>query len=109
MTLKVKYHDFKQITRSLTLPAATCDEGEIYATIKTLLNKTEAGRVPVRLVGVSVSGLTAGETGQQLGLFGTVQKKNGRQHELHAAVHRITGKYGHQAIKPATLLEEEKG
>jgi len=108
VTLKVKYHDFKQITRSVTLPSATCDEGEIYATIKALLIKTEAGRVPVRLLGVSVSGLTTDEAGQQLSLFAATQKKSGKQQELHAAVDRITDKYGQQAIKPATLLEGEE-
>ena len=107
VTLKVKYHDFRQITRSLTLAAATCDEGEIYATIKSLLAKTEAGRIPVRLLGVSVSGLAPDEAGQQLTLFAAAQKKSGRQQGLHAAVDRITGKYGQQAIKPATLLEED--
>lgn len=107
ITLKVKYHDFKQITRSVTLPAAICDEGELYAAIKTLLIKTEAGRVPVRLLGVSVSSLASGEAGQQLSLFATAQKKSGRQQGLHTAVDRITGKYGQEAIKPATLLEEE--
>lgn len=109
ITLKVKYHDFKQITRSVTLASATCDEGEIYAAIKTLLTKTEAGRIPVRLLGVSVSGLAAGDTGQQLSLFASAQKKSGKQQGLHAAVDRITDKYGQTAITPATLLEEEKG
>lgn len=108
ITLKVKYHDFKQITRSVTLQSTTCDEGEIYAAIKTLLAKTEAGRVPVRLLGVSASGLAAGETGQQLSLFDTARKNSRKKAGLHAAVDRITGKYGHQAIKPATLVEGEE-
>ena len=104
----MKYHDFKQITRSVTLPTATCDEGEIYAAIKTLLMKTEAGRVPVRLLGVSVSGLAADEAGQQLSLFAAPARKSTKRKGLHAAVDRITGKYGHQAITPATLLEGEE-
>ena len=107
ITLKVKYHDFRQITRSVTLPGATCDEGELYGIAKVLLDRTEAGQVPVRLLGVSVSGLTAGEAGGQLSLFATQPKKKGKQHGLHAAVDRITDKYGQQAIKPATLLAGE--
>jgi DNA polymerase-4 len=108
VTVKVKYHDFKQITRSATLATAICDEGELYAAGKALLEKTEAGRIPVRLVGISVSGLTTEEAGQQLSLFAAAQKKSGRQQGLHAAVDRITDKYGQQAIKPATLLEGEE-
>ncbi|MEW6594791.1 MAG: DNA polymerase IV [Thermodesulfobacteriota bacterium] len=103
VTLKVKYHDFRQITRSVTLTSATCDEGEIYAALKTLLARTEAGRIPVRLLGVSVSGLAAEGAGHQLSLF--PPKKRGRQQGLHEAVDRIAGKYGHQAITPAALLE----
>lgn len=57
ITLKVKYYDFKQITRSITLEAPV-DEGAVmmkYA--KTLLDKTEAGKKKIRLLGISLSNL----------------------------------------------------
>lgn len=57
-TLKVKYHDFKQITRSTTLAIPTDDATVIFQHVKVLLlEKTEAGRTPIRLLGVSASGL----------------------------------------------------
>jgi DNA polymerase-4 len=58
LTLKVKYHDFKQITRSQTLMIPTDETHVIFQTVqKLLLEKTEAGRTPIRLLGASASGL----------------------------------------------------
>lgn len=56
VTLKMRYHDFTTITRSLTIPA-TRDRSEIVRAAETLLERTEAGRRPVRLLGVSVRNL----------------------------------------------------
>jgi DNA polymerase-4 len=53
VTIKVRYHDFTTITRSHTAPA-TRDEAELTARAIRLLDKTDAGRTPVRLLGVSV-------------------------------------------------------
>jgi len=53
VTIKVRYDDFTTITRSHTaLP--TRDEADLAARAIALLDKTEAGRRPVRLLGVSV-------------------------------------------------------
>ena len=53
VTLKVRYGDFTTITRSHTaLP--TRDEADLTARAVRLLEKTEAGARPVRLLGVSV-------------------------------------------------------
>ena len=53
VTIKVRYGDFTTITRSHTA-APTCDEAQVVARAVRLLDKTEAGRRSVRLVGVSV-------------------------------------------------------
>ena len=56
VTIKVRYQDFTTITRShTTLP--TCDEEKISARAIALLERTEAGRRAVRLLGVSVHNL----------------------------------------------------
>lgn len=53
VTIKVRYDDFSTITRSHSaLP--TRDESELTARAVRLLDKTDAGRRPVRLLGVSV-------------------------------------------------------
>ncbi len=76
VVLKVKYHDFEQITRSRTLPYYPSVD-DIYKTAAELLDaKTEAGKKPVRLVGLGISGLleeTELSTNRQKDLFEGMQ------------------------------------
>jgi DNA polymerase-4 len=55
ITLKIKYFDFKSITRSVTIDEPVGNTSIIMKYVKTLLNKTEAGKKKVRLLGVSIS------------------------------------------------------
>ncbi len=57
-TLKIKYFDFRQITRSVTFSIPTDQASMIEQNLKAMLvEKTDAGRVPIRLLGVACSGL----------------------------------------------------
>ena len=58
VTLKVRYHDFTTITRSLTLACPVFDHQDIFRQIPNLLKCTEAGRKKIRLLGISVAKLT---------------------------------------------------
>jgi DNA polymerase-4 len=53
VTIKVRYDDFTTITRSHTAPP-TRSESDLIARAVRLLEKTDAGTRPVRLLGVSV-------------------------------------------------------
>jgi DNA polymerase IV len=64
ITLKVRYADFTTVTRSRTLSSPVTDAPEIAACAKDLLQKTEAGRRPVRLLGVGASTLVRGRMAQ---------------------------------------------
>ena len=105
ITLKVKYSDFVQVTRSKTLSISTDDGPEIYSTVCRLLEKTEVGKRPVRLLGISLSQLTVLGSETQLGLFnhdGASQKRK----ELHTALDSLHEKFGEKSIRPGTLLKE---
>ena len=54
VTIKVRYSDFTTITRSQSTPEPTADPDHISMRAIKLLDKTEAGHRPVRLLGVSV-------------------------------------------------------
>jgi DNA polymerase-4 len=54
VTIKVRYSDFTTITRSQSTADPTNDAAAIAARALKLLDKTEAGARPVRLLGVSV-------------------------------------------------------
>jgi DNA polymerase-4 len=53
VTIKVRYNDFTTVTRSHSAPP-TRDSGALVGRAVQLLDKTDAGRRPVRLLGVSV-------------------------------------------------------
>ena len=57
ITLKVRYDDFKRITRSHTLLVPTDDRKTIGEIARELLGATDAGRRKIRLLGVSISNL----------------------------------------------------
>ena len=57
VTIKVRYSDFTTITRSHSRTPPTRDPDDIAARAIGLLDRTEAGRRPVRLLGVSVHNL----------------------------------------------------
>lgn len=59
LVLKVRYNNFKRITRSVTLLKPLTNEEEIIAALPALLKKTQVGEVPIRLIGVSLAGLEA--------------------------------------------------
>ena len=61
VTLKVRYSNFKTITRSMSLDASTNDKKQIMDIVDLLLPKTEIGSRKVRLVGVSLSNLELNE------------------------------------------------
>ncbi len=57
VTIKVRYSDFSTVTRSHSQTPPTNDPDAIAARARALLDRTEAGRRPVRLLGASVHNL----------------------------------------------------
>jgi DNA polymerase-4 len=57
VTVKVRYSDFTTITRSHSTLPATRDADELIRRSHGLLVRTEAGRRPIRLLGVTVHNL----------------------------------------------------
>jgi len=106
ITLKVKYSDFVQVTRSVTLPAFTCDGHTLFATACKLMAKTDVGRKPVRLLGVSVSQLShASASAEQLSLFQEDEASSKRKN-LNTALDSVSERFGEDALRPAPLLTE---
>ncbi len=117
VTLKVKYSDFVQVTRAITLADPTDDGGTIYRCAMDLLSETEAGVRPVRLLGVSVSKLeearepVPGTRMAQMPLFGGPGKPAraapppdpAKKDALNRAVDRIREKFGPKGIVPGAL------
>jgi DNA polymerase-4 len=98
VTLKLRFADFRTLTRSHTSDP-TQDGLELYRRVAVLLSRETLGQ-PVRLIGVSASALTAEQTGQ----LGLLEANAVRRENLARAVDRITGRFGVDSIRPATLL-----
>ncbi len=101
--LTVKYGDFTQITRRITLPAATDDGQTLYREALLLLQKADLRR-RIRLTGVSGQELTGGE--DQLGLFGAEGPPK-KSDKLNQALDAIASKFGNKAVVMADLREDD--
>ncbi len=66
VTLKVKYHDFKSVTRRTTCDHYIDSTKQVFEIVKSLLQKTDAGKIPIRLAGVSLSGFNKNEKFEQM-------------------------------------------
>lgn len=65
LTIKVKYSDFQQVTRSKTFDDPIKDDSSLAVIISSLLDNTEVLTRSVRLLGVSFSGLARDVMQQQ--------------------------------------------
>lgn len=61
LTLKVKFHDFTQITRSVTVQKELREKRVILALAKELISEVDYSSKPIRLLGLSVSNPQGGE------------------------------------------------
>jgi DNA polymerase-4 len=99
VTLKVRFGDFRTITRSVTA-SSPLDEGPAIArSARALLDEVDPSP-GVRLLGVSVSGLVPGGV-RQLSLDDTPGPS---WHEASGAVDAIRERFGDAAIGPASTV-----
>lgn len=103
VTLKVKYSDFVLITRATTLAGPTDDGLEIYSTATRLLAKTQVGKRPVRLLGISLSHLEPNDPKNQLSLF-QQQATSQKRKDLNIALDSLYEKHGEKSVRPGTLF-----
>ncbi len=105
ITIKVKYNDFIQITRSTTVKEPTDDGLEIYSCSRRLLKRTQVGERPVRLLGISLSQLRIQDTEDQLSLFHDGNEAEKRK-RLNKALDSLLEKHGSDSILPGTLVNQ---
>lgn len=103
IVLKVRFGDFKTITRSVTLPEPTDGSREVVSAARDLL--TQVDTTPgVRLLGVGASGLVAA-TAQQLSF-----ESSSETHDAAEQVaDRIRDRFGSSAIGPAAAVRTGRG
>ncbi|MDK1028869.1 MAG: DNA polymerase IV [Anaerolineae bacterium] len=92
--LKIRWPDFKTLTRQTTLPNPTNQEKEIKETALKLLKKIRKSGQAVRLIGVGVTGL--GKPIRQLELW---QPESEKERKLQEVLNELKDKFGVNAIK----------
>ena len=117
ITVKVKYSDFQQITRSRSFKAPTANTELIFSMACELLDELEL-RQSVRLIGVGMSNYDKQEyvpEPRQLSLFGeseeAEQKRQAdrvateKERKLDEAMDSLREKFGHKAIVRGRLFD----
>jgi DNA polymerase-4 len=106
--LKVRFGDFRTITRSHTLPEPTDLARDIQDEVRALLDGVDC-TPGVRLLGVSAHQLVDGDAVQESLPFATHPSGGGHhpnQRALEAALDGVRARFGDDAVGPATLLDQ---
>lgn len=106
VAIKIRYPDFRSITRAQTMDGYTSSFEPVFEAVKQLMEHNYKDGTPVRLIGVTVSGLKKDdEIIEQQDLFfdGGAQKK---QAALNSVMDKINEKYGGDTVHRARKLTE---
>ncbi|MBQ1210780.1 MAG: DNA polymerase IV [Clostridia bacterium] len=104
----IKDTDLKSITRQTTLSRATDLSSEMLTAAMTLTmaNRPKA----IRMLTVTVSGLTDQTTGEQISLFADEQLPDvDRQRRLEHTLDRLRDRYGWSSVRPGATLQNDLG
>lgn len=104
VTMKLRHDDFRTVTRRQTMETATDLDAELYLAARSLF-RTAFAEVRqrdrgVRLIGIAATNLS---TTAEPDLF--ERPERGRLRQLTAAVDKVRGKFGFDAVTSATILE----
>lgn len=104
VTVQIKDPNLKVISRQKTLPMPTNLTKQLFQEACAILFQCWPENAPIRLLSVTASGLTdeGDDIPAQLSFFEEVAPDDPRQAALEAAVDRLRGRFGKQAVNPGT-------
>jgi DNA polymerase IV len=95
ITLKLRYSDFKTLTRSVTLKSPVDTDDVIFQNVKQLFTKADTRRGRIRLLGVGLSNFTSQQWQQELIDFHHID----RMKNLFKSIDQVRDRYGFDAVK----------
>ncbi len=101
VTIVVRYNDFHTFTRQKKIQDHTDDAQKIYLTLAGIIRRIKLEK-PVRLLGVSVSGLEKKQ--KELYLF----EQDSKRENINKALDAVNNKFGEDALTFAVLKSKEK-
>ena len=105
ISIKVRFADFKTISRSKTVPLAISATHEVYEVVKALFLGLKLDRARIRLVGVSLDGLEDGIDASEQLVLG--ERENGWR-QATAAIDKASARFGQGSVRPARLIDESE-
>lgn len=103
IVLKLRYNDFKTITRNHTLIESTNKDDLIYRTVLDLFKANYDQNKSLRLIGITATALTTGDEPNQISLFPV---ENDKSNVLYQALDNINSKYGEKTVTRARLVRK---
>lgn len=104
VSIKVRFADFRTITRARTLASPTDVARVVHTTAVTLLGEAVHG-AEIRLIGVRVEALSGGDEPEQL----SFERDEPRWRDAEIAADVARSKFGAAAVRPASLLRPDTG
>lgn len=104
VTLKIKFTDFRTITRSKTLPDAVDSTQVLFDTGRQLLKDLRLAQ-KVRLIGLGISNFTPGF--RQMTLAPAPTPADRKQKQLDKALDSIQDRFGRSAIQRGRIFEPD--
>ena len=104
ISIKVRFADFKTVTRSKTLANPTDTAQEIFQVAQSLLDGMNLQRIRVRLVGVRAENLVPGVDVPEQLQFGA---RSSGWREAERVLDKVTAKFGKSMLRQARLITPE--
>jgi DNA polymerase-4 len=101
VTIKVRFSDFRTVTRSRTLPEPTDVAAKVYGAARELYEAMRLTRPRVRLLGVAATGLVPGSGPEQL----RIGERPDRWREAERARDRLRERFGDHTVDIAAAAE----
>jgi DNA polymerase-4 len=105
VAIKVRFDDFRTLSRSRTLPSPTDVSREVYATAWSLFEALAPSQ-PIRLLGVRVEQLVTAAHSSTQPLLGEPERG---WREVEQAADAAVARFGAGAIRPASLVRRRAG
>jgi DNA polymerase-4 len=107
IVIKLKFSDFKQITRSLTPGNPVCSSLTIFKSAFSLFQTCRIQQ-KIRLIGVGVSSIRENSMPVQMEMFSSKNELNQKWEHVDMAIDSICRKFGPDLVKKAALTNLPK-
>ncbi|QUH24521.1 DNA polymerase IV [Serpentinicella alkaliphila] len=106
--ITIKYSNFETITRQITVSPTNLTK-QIASYGIRLLEKNWGSKLPIRLLGISLSGFAEDEKLEQISLFDLCKEKKllKKEEKLEKTIDSIRNKYGNSKISRAIFIKDK--